>query len=491
MASSDTNRQKTPARPADSAGRAVVGGAAAAVALVALAVRLPLLAAPGFHHDQEQFIQWAFVAESQGLPHVYDFYPTDRGPKRLSNYPPLQIYVCRTLASIYERIAGQPLDAELLQQIARREDNPQTRRAYVLFKLPAVMADAGLGALLVFWLSRRSSTRFAIAVAACYVLLPNVWHNSAVWGAVDGLLVLFILASLEAARRRRFDVMWPAAALAILTKPQAIIFLPLWLIASLAQFPFLFPRFAAASRGGDPRPETTDRTMPANGSIPPVGRSLALGGVLAASLIVAALLPFHSALGGIWDAYASSAGFYPFTHLNGFSLHFLFNPLLAPHLEGNLRAWYDLDRQPSWLGVVPRNWGFILFAAAVLLVVRRLWRDRCSESAFARASRVLPLAFFVLSTQMHERYLFPAVAAWAWSARPDRSWTASFALVSCCAAINVLWVWTGPIPLAATLDGLLHRPWFSQPVGVWCSLALLVVLGGALLDLLRRPANRT
>ena len=35
---------------------------------------------------------------------------------------------------------------------------------------------------------------------------------------------------------------------------------------------------------------------------------------------------------------------------------------------------------------------------------------------------ILPLAFFLLPTQIHERYLLPAIGIWAWAASPSRRW---------------------------------------------------------------------
>jgi hypothetical protein len=103
-----------------------------------------------------------------------------------------------------------------------------------------------------------------------------------------------------------------------------------------------------------------------------------------------------------------------------------------------------------------------------------MWRRRADEKALFWTARLLPLAFFVLSTQMHERYLFPAIAVWAWSCIPSRRWCVCWAALGVCATINALWVWVGPGdgPFVTACGQILHRPWLGLVPGIWCSLVL-------------------
>jgi hypothetical protein len=104
----------------------------AAISLVAigLAARWPLLPYPGFLHDQDQFIEWAHVAATRGLTHVYDRFDRNGRPTPLCNYPPLQVYMCRTLATIYPFVTGKPLDEAAVHSIEQRDDTPPVRAAY-------------------------------------------------------------------------------------------------------------------------------------------------------------------------------------------------------------------------------------------------------------------------------------------------------------------------------------------------------------------------
>lgn len=433
------------------------------IVILALAIRLPLLDAPGFLHDQEQFVIWGYIAQERGLAGVYDHFETPSGPKRLSNYPPVQIVICRTLAALYPTVAGRPLDGEVIESISQRENSPHAMAAYTLFKWPAVMADIACSLLLFYGIRRRASVRFAAIVAGSYAILPGTWHNSAVWGAVDSIPIVFLLAALECATRRRAGWMGVFTALAVLTKPQMVIFLPVFVILAL--------------RGGfDPRSR-------------PLLKAGAAGGVTVAALVA----PFWSAVGGVWDAYVAAPGFYPLTHLNGFSVWFLSTPLVESHLQENLLEYYKRDDISLFAGMTARQLGVIGFLIIAGFAYARLWMRHDDACTLRWCLRVVPLAFFVCSTQMHERYLYPVVAMWAWTARPTARWALTYVAVSLIAAINVLWVWIGPFDgrWGSMLAECLHLRWLGILPGVVSSAILIwllvALLNHGLMRSLRKP----
>jgi Gpi18-like mannosyltransferase len=430
------------------------------VALLALLVRWPLLSEPGFIFDQTQFLVWSSMTRSAGLDVPYALRPDGSG-KYWCNYPPGYVYVLRLLAAVYGHVSDRELDGSTIEGFMARDASPATRAAARLYKLPAVAADAALGLLLVLWLSGRIGLAWAVTVSSLYVLTPAVIHNSAVWGQIDAIPAVLVVASLEAARRRTVLWMSAFASLAMLTKPQTATMAPVWIAAAYCWAGWNWRRWAQA-----------------------VG--------LIAALTVIMLLPFCRVLGGVWQAYAGAARYYPFTHLNGFSLWFLGNPLLEPHLgdlSGGrawpepLQYWYLSDRQPWLLGISPRSWGFVAVGLVGLYTLAVLWRRRSDDRSLMWAARLLPLGFFVLSTQMHERYLFPAIAVWAWSAAPTRRWLGGWLVVALCATVNVLWSWAGPpeAPWVPSCDRLLHQTWLTAAPGVWCSLTLGVVFLATLL----------
>jgi dolichyl-phosphate-mannose-protein mannosyltransferase len=437
---------------------------AAAILLLALTVRLPFLSAPGFIGDQLQFLMWSSMSQSTGLDSVYSPRPDGSG-KYWCNYPPGYVYVLRGLAGAYRSISGQDLDQSVIRGFIARDDSRTTRLAAAIYKLPAVAADAALGILLFLFLASRTGQTWATLVAALYVLMPAVIHNSAIWGQIDTLPTLLVVVSLEMARRRQIVWMIAFAAIAILVKPQALMMSPVWLAVLLCGTGANARRLQAVAVG--------------------------------AAIIVAAMLPVRGGLPGVWASYAGAAKYYPFTHLNGFSVWFLGDPLLEPHLgepfagtavpQESLSDWYARDDVPIALGITPRACGLLAVAAVGLCAFIILCRRRCDERSLHWAARLLPLAFFILPTQMHERYLFPAIALWAWSACRSWRWLASCLLIGLCASINALWVWSGPptAAWAAWCTQLLHRPWLGVAPGIWCSVLLSCLLVLTLLEPLR------
>ncbi|MFQ5494991.1 MAG: hypothetical protein ACE5EX_06380 [Phycisphaerae bacterium] len=473
---------------------------AIAILLAALAVRLPWMASIGFAIDQTQFVAWSEISRSGselnppgGLSQVYDRPPD--GGRRWCNYPPVYIYVLRGLAGVYDRLApeGRALNASVVYALRQGAASPETRLAAALYKAPAILADGLTGVLLFLFLARRHPRARSAAVAMVYVLLPAVIHNSTLWGQVDAVPTLLIVLSLEWTRRGRTPWMIAVATLAILTKAQAVMMTPLWLAEAV--------RYASLGRGRTPLrdagkqadhpPPFHEKNEPRT-SVPTavrgrpasnikighgVSRSVAMVAI-ATAVILAVLLPFHTALDGVWEAYTGAARYYPFTHLNGFSAWFLGRPMIEPHLDASpLSAWYASDASPAFLGLTPRAWGLAGLMVVWICTGLVLWNRRCDEAAIKLAARILPLAFFILSTQMHERYLFPAIAIWAWSFQEGRRWWFCWIVIAACATVNVFWAWPGPSEAAwiTSVERLVHRSWMGLAPGIWCSLSLIGV----------------
>jgi Gpi18-like mannosyltransferase len=426
--------------------------AAIIVGAVALVVRIPLAPSPGFPADQVQFAAWAAVAQTSGVSAVYGRWD---GERRLCNYPPGYIYILRASASVYETIAGAPIDQKVVTDLAGGIASPNARIAATVLKTPAILCDALTCMLLVFWISRRACLRFAIVVALVYSCVPAVIHDSAIWGQVDSVHTLLMLVSLECAARGRIGWMLAVACAAILTKAQALVLVPIWGLLTVQWV----------------------RQQPS--------RALSAIAIIV-GVVTAVLLPVTSALDGVWQAYAGSSTYYPFTHLNGFSAWFLTNPLAYPHLSDNLALYYSKDNTPMLLGMSARSIGAITLAGVWLLVARVMAGKSANQSSLAWAARVLPLAFFALSTQMHERYLIPAIAIWAWASEPEWRWWVGWLTLGACASLNILWTWAGPPDAfwVAACDGALHRPWLGHVPGAWCSAALLMLFVAALLGII-------
>jgi dolichyl-phosphate-mannose-protein mannosyltransferase len=380
----------------------------------ALLLRLALIRLPGFSADVSCFSAWSDALAQRGPWRFYGSLWCD--------YPPLYLYALWALGGLRALLPGAvgPL----------------------LLKLPPILADLALGALLYKW-ALPSGAKRARLVAAFWLLNPAVWLVSAVWGQADAVVALLLCAGLRLATRPKRE---PAAAalvaLAALTKPQALLLLPLLGLWALRSWP---------------------------------RRRLAPAAAAALGVTLLAALPFHGGRDWTWlpALYRSTAATYGYTSLNAFNLWALL-------------GWWKPDAELV-LGVSKLHWGLALFAAAYALILARLWRTPSPARLFAAAGLAVLCAFLLL-TRMHERYAFLALPlllmAWGEGEEDARSWALA---LSAPTALNLFYVLYAYDP---------QRPAWAQAWAAWPlwdplikgSALLLLALGGAgLLAFLGRP----
>ncbi|HTA38451.1 MAG TPA: phospholipid carrier-dependent glycosyltransferase, partial [Candidatus Acidoferrales bacterium] len=251
-----------------------------------------------------------------------------------------------------------------------------------LVKLPAILADLGVGVLLYAMARRFASATIALGTAALYLLNPAIIYNSAIFGQVDSisagfaLLAVFLLFRSDDGAPDKpswyLVFAWVALAYSLLIKPQAAVVLPLFLA---------YPWVDASRRRA---------------------RLIATGIGLVAALVLAVGLtePFHpgspiEALLWLLERYAYGSSVYAYNTVNAFNLWAIRGPFWQP------------DSNPILF--FPQSvWGLGLVIAAVALVVWRYVQDR-SQRAFLEGCAIATLAFFILATRMHERYIFDGV----------------------------------------------------------------------------------
>ncbi len=97
-----------------------------------------------------------------------------------------------------------------------------------------------------------------------------------------------------------------------------------------------------------------------------------------------------------------------------------------------------------------KHLGILAFAAYTLFLMACLWR-RPSRRLLVLAAAMSVFAFFLLPTQMHERYSAPAAALLALIAPLSPRLFALFVGISVTAALNQILVLYSPNPAAAGL----------------------------------------
>jgi Gpi18-like mannosyltransferase len=384
------------------------------VALIALALclRLPWLTAPDPVGDLELSVRRMAALHANGLTGAY---------AAEGDYMPLRLYWLYGFSAL----------AALLGVDFSAAPSPVP---IVLIKLPGLLADLATIALLYTWCRRWRSPRSSATLTALYALAPPIWMNVAWWGQVDAILMLPLLAMVVLLDRADGRWSWLCWALALLIKPQAIIFAPLLYIATLRQ----------------------------HGS-----RNILIGGALAAGLLVLGCAPLILAGQGpgLLQAYVGSIGRFPQLTSRAYNLWYL----VTLGSSGP-----DLGQGLGSLSF--RTIGMLLMGGAALLVCIALFR-RSDGPTRAEGAAVQALAFFALPTQIHERYLFLSLAFLMLSAAADRRMLIPFCILTVTATLNILGALRGFLPVAYEVIAPSPLPLFIAVV----NLLVLLVLAGRLL----------
>lgn len=270
------------------------------------------------------------------------------------DYVPIRLYLLWGLASVVQKLGGNfaaPLAASTI----------------ALIKLPSLIAHL-ISVLVIYRWSRRWQPPLrAGLIAGIYAIIPLIWIDFAWWGQVDALLMLPLLGTVILLDRASGRWSWACWAAAALIKPQAIIIAPLLYAVTLSRYGI---------------------------------RGLLQGGALALAVLAAGSLPlFITGQGpGLVQAYAGSVERFPRLSNGAYNIWFLMTQ------GDSVSDWSDGFGPLSF-----RVIGMILLGVVAGLVMWTLIR-RNDGVARTNAAAVLALAFFMLPTQIHERYLFFTVA---------------------------------------------------------------------------------
>jgi len=353
----------------------------------------------------------------------------------LVNYPPLFVVLLSGLSKLYAQLVPS-LEITPLQ--------------YVLIKLPTVIADMATGVVIYLAAaqieqSQGKSSRTPLLAAGLWLLNPAVVYVSSIWGQFEAAQTLWMMAALLAAAKRRWGWSGIFLGLALLTKTQAVTIAPL--LALLA----LWSGWRALLRWGG-----------------------AVAAVMAAGLLP---LWFGGAAQSVRNLYLDAVGYYPAMSMNAY------NPWFIAHIRSRELLGYWVEDSTALLGPITiRHVGMALVIAYGLLVVfilYRRWRTTASqptaESAAVLqigtffAAGLLIFGFFMLATEMHERYILPALAPLAVAAALLRPARLPYLLLTLTVFLNLIHV------LPVTRDQI---QWMERlpDVRIWLSLANTALL---------------
>lgn len=328
-----------------------------AILAAALLLRLILAPSSGYEKDIYSFATWMRAAVNFGVSHIYQTVPW-------CDYPPGYLYLLKAVGLLWQTVTTLPIPA----------DNTVAIR--FLVKTVPILADLA-GAWVLYRIAIPwSGRKVALAALGFYAFNPAIFFNSAVWGQVDSLTALLVLLSLWSLIAHRCGLAFGLAAAATLVKFQAVILIPVLIVG------------AYCLEGGR-------------------GIRSAYKGLGFASLIL--LLPFFwtGHVESVISVATGAVGRYPNISMHAHNLWWIIGGKTSPIIPdekriGNaLMSYHDL--------------GLLIFGVVTLLILWKLWRSlRRSATndpapALFLAATLEMTAFYLFPTQMHERYIVPAI----------------------------------------------------------------------------------
>jgi hypothetical protein len=223
------------------------------------------------------------------------------------------------------------------------------------------------------WLPRGSRLRWMIpTMMAVY---PGLILSSAFWGQLDAPMTLFLALAMMALNRDRPLWTWAWFALAMMTKFQSIVIAPLLLVLCLRRFGLWW------TTGG-----------------------ITLGAVIG----LAMMAPFIVVSGAraVLAPFIAAVDVYPVTTAYAFNLWYAGIPSVWGIRPPNSYQLID-DGNKLFNLITYQQAGFVMLGLFALLVCVHAWRYYRERREFIWAGAMY-FAFFMLPTQMHERYLHPA-----------------------------------------------------------------------------------
>jgi Gpi18-like mannosyltransferase len=332
-----------------------------------------------------------------------------------------------------------------------------------LIKFPPILADAAIG-YLAWSMTRELGARQSVALLAAlfFVLNPISWFDSAIWGQVDSFGVVFMLLGLRELWRDRPERAAIFTVIAAVIKPQLGILIPLVAVVTIRRA--LWP---AGGRGDDPdldplepRPGRLGRflTWERETGRPTRILTTALAGFVVAVVLSApfglsvvepsAQAPFVKS--GLLAQIGRAAAGYPYITVNAYNpwalvpgdtgLTMAKNGLWMCDMAGippNLSGGDRCSSGTAFIGPFPAIVvGTALLLATIALVLVFAARTPDKRTLLV-ALAVLALAFFVVPTRVHERYLYPFYALAAILAAVSVRWRVAYVLLSAATFANM------------------------------------------------------
>lgn len=310
--------------------------------IITFTIRTLISISPSFEYDESAYRSWSARLVEKGPAQFYS----------------AQFFTNNPLGGLYAFWVMGFLKSIFLPNLSFFSKNFD-----LLLKLPANIADL-ISAVLIFTLIiKQNGQKWATAGFLMYALNPALIFNSSVWGQYDGLATLFLLiSSFMILNKKVPELAALSFATALVIKPQTIFFAPILLLLTLLT------------------------TKPLRW----------ISSLLIFLITTLALYwPFfpNNPIYGLLFVNQNSAGLFNCTTCFAFNFWGIF---------GN---WQN-DLQ-NFINIPLVFWGAILLGLALIpILFLKSFSAKFKAPSVYLTAAVSIMAFFMLLTRMHERYLF-------------------------------------------------------------------------------------
>jgi len=315
------------------------------ILFLALSLRIYIATFHSDNYDLNLFKQWS--KESV----VGDIFSVYKRPVESGVYAPyLFIYFLKLSGSIYKGFFSPSF-------------NLASNTLSILIKSAAIFFDLLTGYLIFLLLKKSINFKAGLLGLLFYVFNPGIIYLSAYWGQIDALYTLLVFISIIFLSKSKFYLSWFFIILAVFTKPQSIIFVPLIFFLNLkvnkkalARLVVLIPVFI---------------------------------------FIILSPIILSGNLFNFVRHYFYVIGRYPYVSVNAFNPWWLLSKGFG----------LILDNQKLF-GLIPFFYiGIFLFLISYIFIIYII--RKYNHKFIYLASSFIAFSFFMLPTQIHERYLFP------------------------------------------------------------------------------------
>jgi hypothetical protein len=351
--------------------------------VIGATLRMAAVPLPG---TDDQFAGWAHLAATRGAAELYRWAgaPEDTNLRRVDgyyaqgDYPPVALYTLGAVDGLRHRFFSD--------HVTRTRILPATVKAL------AILAGAGLTLLLFVVIRRRLGIHRARQLTLVYWLSPTALLSASVFGDIDTLFMLPALGALIAG-----STGWPCLAgsllsVAILTKPQALLVVPVVALAIWnGQYQARRLRIAAAAGAG---------ALTAIVLVMPIAME---GAALHMILAVGSNTLGADVLSSATNLWWIVGHFVRVAQIPGID----FSGALAIQVESlSFSAFFNFE--PALVRIVVRLVGSILPLAAIGWAVWTV-RRRSDLWLLSATGAFIVHAYVALATQVHENHLFGTV----------------------------------------------------------------------------------